>query len=263
MPLFNFFISVFIAIFLVLSDAKFSYLDSVKTMVANFISPIYLLVNLPMQSYVWINEQGTKTQTLLKKNKQLNNELARTNARLQTYNALLLENQKLTQLLNASHTLGSQDFVLSRISSISQSRLKRQILINKGSDDGLKLGQIALGAFGVIGQITQVTALYSTVLMITDPTQYVPVKNERNGIRGISKGVASHQGGLIVNFVEFGLDVKLGDIFLSSSIGGKFPDGYPVGRVIRIEKHANKPFLQIELAPMQSMQHLEFILIKQ
>ncbi len=58
---------------------------------------------------------------------------------------------------------------------------------------------MVLGSEGVIGQITQTTPLYSTVLMITDPTQYVPIKNQRNGIRGISKGVASNQGRLVVN----------------------------------------------------------------
>ena len=139
--------------------------------------------------------------------------------------------------------------------------LKKQIAINKGSGDGLKVGQIVLGAKGVIGQITQVTPLYSTVLMITDPTQYIPIKNQRNGTRGVSKGVASHQNKLVVNFIESEFDVKLDDVFLSSAVGSKFPAGYPVGTVTHIEKHANDPFLHIELAPIQTTEQLEFVLI--
>ncbi len=255
------FTPVFIAIFLILSDYKFSYLDNVKQSIAKLVSPIYLVVNLPSQLYIWIDEQGTTKQTLLNQNKQLNGELTRLKANLQTHNALLLENQKLKQLLGASYQISSQKFILGRVSSVSQSRLKKQIIINKGSNDNLAVGQVVLGSEGVIGQITQTTPLYSTVLMITDPTQYVPIKNQRNGIRGISKGVASNQGRLVVNFIESDFDVVLGDLFLTSAIGSKFPAGYPMGKVIHIEQHTDDPFLHIELAPIQTTEQLEFVLI--
>ena len=255
------FTPVFIAIFLILSDYKFSYLDNVKQSIAKLISPIYLVVNLPSQLYIWIDEQGTTKQTLLNQNKQLNGELTRLKANLQTHNALLLENQKLKQLLGASYQISSQKFILGRVSSVSQSRLKKQIIINKGSNDNLTVGQVVLGSKGVIGQITQTTPLYSTVLMITDPTQYVPIKNQRNGIRGISKGVASNQGRLVVNFIESDFDVVLGDLFLTSAIGSKFPAGYPMGKVTHIEQHTDDPFLHIELAPIQTTEQLEFVLI--
>jgi rod shape-determining protein MreC len=219
------------------------------------------VVNLPSQLYIWIDEQGTTKQTLLNQNKQLNGELTRLKANLQTHNALLLENQKLKQLLGASYQISSQKFILGRVSSVSQSRLKKQIIINKGSNDNLTVGQVVLGSKGVIGQITQTTPLYSTVLMITDPTQYVPIKNQRNGIRGISKGVASNQGRLVVNFIESDFDVVLGDLFLTSAIGSKFPAGYPMGKVIHIEQHTDDPFLHIELAPIQTTEQLEFVLI--
>ena len=255
------FTPVFIAIFLILSDYKFSYLDNLKQSIAKLISPIYLVVNLPSQLYIWIDEQGTTKQTLLNQNKQLNGELTRLKANLQTHNALLLENQKLKQLLGASYQISSQKFILGRVSSVSQSRLKKQIIINKGSNDNLAVGQVVLGSKGVIGQITQTTPLYSTVLMITDPTQYVPIKNQRNGIRGISKGVASNQGRLVVNFIESDFDVILGDVFITSAIGSKFPAGYPMGKVIHIEQHTDDPFLHIELAPIQTTEQLEFVLI--
>lgn len=255
------FTPVFIAIFLILLDYKFSYLDNIKQSIAKLISPIYLVVNLPSQLYIWIDEQGTTKQTLLNQNKQLNGELTQLKANLQTHNALLLENQKLKQLLGASYQISSQKFILGRVSSVSQSRLKKQIIINKGSNDNLAVGQVVLGSEGVIGQITQTTPLYSTVLMITDPTQYVPIKNQRNGIRGISKGVASNQGRLVVNFIESDFDVTLGDVFLTSAIGSKFPAGYPVGKVTHVEQHTDDPFLHIELTPIQKTEQLEFVLI--
>lgn len=255
------FTPIFIALFLIVSDHKFSYLDNAKQSIVTLISPIYLVVGLPAQLFVWINEQGSTEEMLLNKNKQLNNELIFLKANLQTYNALLLENQKLSELLGLSYQLSHQVFVLARVNSIAQSRLKKQIIINKGLDDGLKIGQIVLGAHGVIGQLTQLTSSHSTVLMITDPTQHTPVKNQRNGVRGVSKGMAANQAGLIVNFIENGLDIKIGDIFVSSAVGSKFPAGFPVGKVTHIERHANDPFLHIELTPIQTTKQLEFVLI--
>jgi rod shape-determining protein MreC len=255
------FIPVLVAIFLIFSDYKFSFLDSLKKSIATLISPVYLVVNLPSQLYIWINEQGTTKQILLNQNKQFRAELVRLKVDLQDYNALLLENQKLSQLLKSRYKLDKEAFILARISSISQSRLKKQIAINKGSGDGIKIGQVVLGADGILGQVSQVTPLYSSVLLTTDPTQHIPVKNERNGIRGISKGITSHQGKLMVRFIQHGLDIKVGDVFLSSAIGSKFPAGYPVGRVTHVEKKANSPFLAIELTPSQTIDQLEFVLI--
>jgi rod shape-determining protein MreC len=261
MQLLKLFFSILIAIFLIVSDYKFSYLNSLKQSIAEFISPVYLLVNLPSQFYILINEQGTSKQLLLNQNKRLNVELLRLKVSLQNHSALLLENQKLAKLLKSRYRLDKELFTLARIGSISQSRLKKQIVVNKGSGDGIKIGQIALGADGVLGQVTQVTPFYATILLATDPTQHIPIKNKRNGVRGISKGMASHQDKLIVRFIKSGLDVKIGDVFLTSAIDSKFPAGYPVGRVTHIENRANNPFLTIELAPTQIIQQLEFVLI--
>ncbi len=254
-------IPTLVSIFLIFSDYKFSYLDTLKKSISTLILPVYLVVNLPSQLYIWINEQGTTKQILLNQNKQLRAELMRLKVDLQDRNALLLENQKLSELLKSRYKLDEDKFILARVSSMSQSRLKKQIAINKGSNEGIKIGQVVLGAHGILGQVSQVTPFYATVLLITDPTQHIAVKNGRNGIRGISKGVASHQGKLRVRFIQRELDTKPGDVFLSSAIDSKFPVGYPVGRVTHVEKKANDPFLTIELAPSQPIEALEFVLI--
>ena len=105
------------------------------------------------------------------------------------------------------------------------------------------------------------TPLYSTVLLLTDPTQHLPVKNVRNGIRGITKGLASNEKGMVVEFIPLDSDIKLGDIFVTSGIGTTYPPGYFVGEVSKIDKPPNEPFLKIILKPIQNMDKLEFILI--
>ena len=255
------FTAIITAIFIILADYKFSYLQNVRQSITTLISPVYLLTNLPSQLYLWINEQGTSEEKLLKKNRYLNNQLINIKAKLQTHEGLILENKKLIKLLDSSYTIKEQKFILARVSSLTQSKLKKQIIINRGSKDNIKVGQIVLGADGIVGQIIQVSPFYSTIVTITDPTQHVPVKNQRNKIRGITKGKPSNKHAMNVRFIKSTLDIQIADIFLSSSIGSKFPANYPVGKVVNVNKHYNNDFLNIELTPSQNIEKLEFVLV--
>jgi rod shape-determining protein MreC len=89
----------------------------------------------------------------------------------------------------------------------------------------------------------------------------MPVKNSRNGIRGITKGLASNEKGMIVEYVPLDSDVKVGDLFLTSGIGNSYPSGYRVGRVTSIDDSIDASFLSIKLQPSQNMNKLEMVLI--
>ena len=261
MRLFKLIVPILISIILIVLDVRFSYLDSFKRYTLSLLSPIYFVVDLPGHVIDWINDQGSDKAQLVSENDYLKGKLIELKARLQTYSDLVLENQKLTQLLDATYTIPEHQITLAHIKSISQSRLKKQVIINKGSKDGVRNTQLVVGSDGVVGQVTQVTPLYSTVLLLTDPTQHLPVKNVRNGIRGITKGLASNERGMVVDFIPLDSDVKLGDIFVTSGIGTTYPQGYFVGEVSKIDKPPNEPFLTIILKPIQNMDKLEFILI--
>jgi len=246
---------------LIVLDARFSYLDNFKRFTSTLLSPVYFVVDLPGHVVDWVNYQGSDTAQIVSENEYLEGKLIELKARLQTQNNLVLENQKLTQLLDATYTIPKYQITLAHVKSISQSRLKKLVIINKGSKDGVRNTQLVVGSDGVVGQVTQVTPLYSTVLLVTDPTQHMPVKNVRNGIRGITKGLATNKTGIMVEFITLDSDVKLGDIFVTSGIGTTYPPGYLVGEVSKIDKSPNEAFLTIVLKPIQNMDKLEFVLI--
>jgi rod shape-determining protein MreC len=255
------FIPIFISIFLIISDYKFSYLDNLRKFTSTLISPIYFLASLPTQLYYWIDEQGTNKELLLSQNKQLKREIIELKNQTQKLSSLLLDNNKLSKLLDASYSINNQNYIFAKVTSISQSRLKKQLIINKGSRDNITVGDVAVGSDGVVGHVIQTTPFYSTILLINDPTHYIPIKNERNGIRGIGKGVASSTNQIDVMYIESKLDVLLDDIFITSSIDSKFPNGYPVGKVVHIEEHEDNPFLHIVLEPIQKTNNIELLLI--
>ena len=261
MRLLKLFVPIILSIILIVLDARFSYLDSFKRFTLTLLSPIYLVVDLPSQVIDWVNDKGSENELLVSENDYLEGQLIELKAKLQTYNNLTLENQKLSNLLDSSYLIPDNDVILARIKSISQSRLSRKIVINKGFNDGVTLSDLIVGSDGVVGQVTEVTPMYSTVRLLSDPIQYIPVKNARNGIRGITKGLASNERGMTLKYIPLESDIKLGDIFVTSGIGNSYPTGYSVGRVSSIDNNQDTSFMTILLEPMQNMNSLELVLI--
>ena len=261
MRLLKLFVPIFLSIILIVLDARFSYLDSFKRFTLTLLSPIYLVVDLPSQVIDWVNDKGSENELLVSQNDYLEGQLIELKAKLQTYNNLTLENQKLSNLLESSYLLPDHNVKLARIKSISQSRLSKKIIINKGLNDGVTLSDLIIGSDGVVGQVTEVTPMYSTVRLLSDPTQHMPVKNSRNGIRGITKGLASNDRGMILKYIPLESDIKLGDIFMTSGIGNSYPPGYSVGRVKSIDENLDPSFLTVYLEPTQNLNRLELVLI--
>jgi len=261
MRLLKLFVPVFLSIILIILDVRFSYLDNFKKFTLTLLSPIYVVVDLPNQVIDWVNDKGADNETLIGENDNLQGQLLELKARLQLYNNLALENQKISKILDSSYKIPNHDVLLARVKSISQSRLSKKIVIDKGSNDKVTLSQLIIGSDGVVGQVTQVTPMFSTVRLLTDPTQFMPVKNSRNGIRGITKGMASNEKGMMIQYVSLDSDVKVGDLFLTSGIGNSYPSGYLVGRVTSINNMLDSSFLSITLQPTQNMNKLEMVLI--
>ena len=261
MRLLKLFVPIFLSIILIVLDARFSYLDNFKRFTLTLLSPIYLVVDLPSQVIEWVNDKGSENELLVSQNDYLEGQLIELKAKLQTYNNLTLENQKLSNLLESSYLLPDHNVKLARIKSISQSRLSKKIIINKGLNDGVTLSDLIIGSDGVVGQVTEVTPMYSSVRLLSDPTQHMPVKNSRNGIRGITKGLASNDRGMILKYIPLESDIKLGDIFMTSGIGNSYPQGYSVGRVKSIDENLDPSFMTVYLEPTQNLNRLELVLI--
>ena len=193
MRLVKLFVPVLLSIILIVLDTRFSYLDNFKKFTLTLLSPIYVIVDLPSQVINWVNDKGADNEILIGENDYLKSQLIELKARLQTYNNLALENLKISGLLDSSYEIPNHDVLLASVKSISQSRLSKKIVIDKGSNDEVALSQLVVASNGVVGQVMQVTPIFATVRLISDPTQFMPVKNSRNGIRGITKGTASKE----------------------------------------------------------------------
>tara|TARA_B110000090_G_scaffold162384_1_gene179279 strand:- start:360 stop:650 length:291 start_codon:yes stop_codon:yes gene_type:complete len=96
MRLLKLLVPVFLSIILIVFDTRFSYLDNFKKFTLTLLSPIYVIVDLPSQVIGWVNDKGADNDKLISENDYLQGQLIELKVRLQTYNNLALENQKIS-----------------------------------------------------------------------------------------------------------------------------------------------------------------------
>lgn len=255
MILTKFLIPLFLSIFIIIVDYKFNLFQPIKSGVNIVATPILSIINYPYDIYNDINPvtKNNNNVTLQQENLVLK-------AKLQRYNSLLLDNKKISELLNYSYNVKMHTPLMANITNIQQSRLKRQIIINKGLLSGVKLNQIVLGEIGVIGRVIDVGMSYSSVRLISDPLQHTPVINQRSGEKGVARGLAVSQNKMAISFVLKDADIKVGDVFLTSGSGGLFHSRYPFGIVDNII-NADDDFMTITLKPVQRISNTYFVIV--
>ncbi len=108
-----------------------------------------------------------------------------------------------------------------------------QIVIDKGTGAGVYVGQAVLDSEGLFGQVVSVDRFTAHVLLLTDRLHALPVEVNRTGVRGIAAGTGQVDQ-LRLEDIPTTADVREGDLMVSSGLGGRFPRGYPVGKVTSV-----------------------------
>jgi len=152
---------------------------------------------------------------------------------------------------------------LAEVVAVDLEPSKRKILINKGINDNVFIDQPVIDAQGVMGQITHVGLFSSTVMLITDPDHELPVQVERTGKRTVAKGMGTVNRLSLLYIANIGLNmnIKVGDLIVTSGIGKKFPKGYPVGTVIEVIPDIGKPYAQVQALPKAALEHNREVLL--
>ena len=134
------------------------------------------------------------------------------------------------------------------------------MVINRGTTDGLGEGQAVIDEMGVVGQITQVGSTTSRVLLMTDTTHATPVRILRNDVRTVVEGIGKINV-VKLSHVPHSLDVRIGDILVTSGLGGTFPEGYPVAVVTEINRDEGHPFAQVYAEPIAQLDRIRLLVV--
>ncbi|ACE86156.1 rod shape-determining protein MreC [Cellvibrio japonicus Ueda107] len=234
-------------------------LEPVRERLSFLVTPFYQLTDIPRRVNDWRKGLFVSRADLQLENDHLKAELLIHQRKLQQMASLAAENVRLRQLLNASEML--QDSVLiAELIGVSPNPLSHKVMINRGSSAGVFKGQPVLDAFGLMGQVVEVSNESSTVLLISDATHAIPVQVNRNGVRVIAEGTGDLNR-LSLRHVSANTDIREGDLLVSSGLGERFPVGYPVAEVERVVRDPGKAFLTVTARPMAKLDRSRHLLL--
>ncbi|MEO0442700.1 MAG: rod shape-determining protein MreC [Pseudomonadota bacterium] len=248
-----------IAIALLVMGRYTHWLDPVRSKLDMLTIPFYWVTNVPNRVSDWVNTHWVSRDQLQQENRLLRNKIRVQESRLQKMAALTAENLRLRQLMNSSEIV--QDRVLiAEMVGVSPDPLVHKVIVNKGSRDGVYVGQPLLDAYGLMGQVVSVSDFTSQVLLITDNTHAIPVQVTRNNVRTVAEGIGDLYR-LQLRYVSSTVDIKEGDILVSSGLGGRFPIGYPVAQVETISYDPGEPFAEVIARPAAQLDRSRHVLL--
>lgn len=251
-----------LSLLLLFVDARYRYLESTRSALSVLVSPIQQLANLPgalwQQGGDFFITQGAQ-RALAKENDAMRLQHQLDATQLLQLQAMQLENQQLRKLadLPQRSELAGQ---LAEVVYTERNVFQRKVLISKGANAQVQLGQVVMDDIGIIGQITRVYPWLSEVTLITEKDHAVPVQVARNGLRTIIFG-AGDASQLSLRYMPVSGDIQDDDILVTSGIDGIYPPGIPVAKVIKIERDAAYPFARVTCLPVAGVDKHRHLLI--
>ena len=208
------------SVLLMLADWRFGALAPARVAFADVAVPFYWVTTLPGRLFGWAQEVFVSRDTLIEENRVLRAEALVLRASTQRLASLAAENVRLRELLNSTALLDERVLV-AEIIGVSPDMSSQTVVIDKGSAHGLAQGQAVIDAYGLFGQIIEVSRFSSRVLLVTDSMHALPAQVVRNGARVIVEGEGRIDV-LDVNHVASTMDVRPGDLLVSSGLGNAF-----------------------------------------
>jgi rod shape-determining protein MreC len=236
---------------LLLADLRFSGLETARAVVDTALTPVYLVAGIPGALNEWRENHLRSRQRLLEDNDRLRRENLVLQGRSQQLASLQAENTRLRALLNSTALL-RDDVLVSEIIGVSPDPVRHQLVLDKGGEADVYMGQALIDANGLMGQVVEIAATTARVLLVTDPTHSVPVQVNRNGVRAVAEGVGSLDR-LAVHHVAATTDIQSGDLLVTSGLGGRFPIGYPVAVVSEVQRNPGEAFARISATPTAAL----------
>lgn len=240
-------------------DHRYNHLNTFRSVLSVIVYPIQYIVDSPAVFVSWARETLVTRNTLLTENEHLRKEHLLLSSKLQKFDVLQTENERLRLLLESSLKLKDR-VVIAELLAVDMEPFRHTVIINKGKNSGAYDGQPIVDANGIMGQIVHVGPFSSTVLLITDPTHALPVQINRNGLRAIALGTGERNNLQLVNLPN-NADIKKGDLLVSSGLGSRFPAGYPVGVISDIQLDPAEPFAKVMVAPSAKLEQSREVLL--
>jgi rod shape-determining protein MreC len=237
-----------LSIALLISDARYGYLEGMRQAVSVIIYPLQRLAGAPRAMLDGIGEFFVTQSALRTENAKLAAQSLRDALAQRKYAALAAENAHLRELLAARQRF-PESTIFAEVLYAGRDLFTRKIIIDKGRQHGITTGQPVIDQVGLVGQVTRTYPWLAEITLITDKEHAVPVQNVRNGLRAVLGGTGN-DGLLELKFIPLNADFQNGDQLVTSGIDGVYPPGLPVAEVSNVERNAAYLFARITGKPL-------------
>ncbi|MEB3223972.1 MAG: rod shape-determining protein MreC [Candidatus Sericytochromatia bacterium] len=218
---------------------------------------------------------GATNQTIdrVKDLRTLERDKARLEARVRELEALLdtrmeqgLENARLHDLLKLQLPTGVEPLV-ARVVGRNPDNWHQRIVLDAGHDRGVQLNGVVATRKGLVGRVVTLAANTAMVAFVTDPASAVSVLNTRNRYAGVMQGQGDKWP--VLRYLERPDRWRIGDRLISSGLGGTFPKGLPVGRIVQLQNEKERPgtsvqamlYADLRVVPAVDLDALEEVLV--
>jgi rod shape-determining protein MreC len=232
---------------LMVADHRQQYLGVVRDWLSIAVYPVHWLVDAPSSAWRFASETLATQRGLEQELARLETENRELRLRLLRFDALEQENLRLREARTGSARVAERSLV-AEILRVDLDPFRQRVLVNKGSKQDVFVGQAALDATGVFGQVTRVGPISAEIIMISDRDHAIPVQVNRTGVRTIAVG-QGQTGSLLLPYLPSNADIAEGDLVVTSGLGGVFPPGYPVAEVSVVRRDPAEPLLEVTATP--------------
>ena len=250
-----------LAVFLMVADARFGITTPLRAALATALYPAQWLILKPLEGYRSVSSYFTDLQRAQAGEAQARERLAEQAARSQQVEQLVLENQRLRELLSMRERIATAA-TGAQVLYDAADPYSRKVVIDRGQAHGIEPGSPVIDESGVLGQVTRVYPLISEVTMLVDEDHAIPVLNTRTGVRGVVYGSPGVNGdGLELRYTLANADVQEGDLLSTSGVDAVYPPGLPVARISHIERNSESSFARVDCEPLARMQGALHLLV--
>jgi rod shape-determining protein MreC len=248
-----------LAIALLVIDARTSMLTTIRQGIGAALYPLQRTVLVPRDSARILGDYFGGIARLRDERAELARIEAANARTLLQVEQLAAENNQLRRTIEMRERLAIRS-VIGEVLYETRDPYTHRVVLDRGLQHGIALGQPVIDATGVIGQVTLVLPLSCEVTLISDGSTTLPVELSRTGQRAISFG-GPNPGHLELRYLPTNSDVVTGDLVVTSGLGGVFPPGLPVGRVESFQREGGGSFASATMTPLAGVHSSHLLLV--
>jgi rod shape-determining protein MreC len=223
--------------------------------------PIAETLLLPRDFALWLTDRLKTVSELASEVDRMRDAELRNAEMLLLVDQVQTDNQNLRGLLEIRQQ-SNLPSIVAEVRAGLQDNLSRKVLISKGMEHQVSVGDPVINSQGVVGQVSRVFPLTSEVRLLSDEQLMVPIFLPSAGIRAISQGLGE-QDGFQIRFVNLAAEIKEGDLIVTSGLDGLYPAGLAVGQVSLVVAAPQGQFPTVIGRPTASVaRHKEVLVIR-